>query len=65
MNRYNIETDNNDLIQIDLKDSWNLQNKEKALFTIIGFNYPKTNKCIIQVSRKDLETLRDKINQIL
>jgi len=65
MNKYNIETENKDFIQIDLKGSWNLQNNEKALFTIIQFNNPRTNQCIIQVSRKDLETLRDRINQIL
>lgn len=64
LKRYNIDTENDDLVQIDLQgDSWVVNENEKVLFTIISFS--KGEKVTISIGMKDLEKIRSTINNVL
>ncbi|NDD55130.1 hypothetical protein EBZ39_14920 [bacterium] len=65
MNRYNIDTENDDLIQIDIDGSWTVEKGETAMFCIVRMEYPSTKQCTIGVTHKDLVQIRDTINRIL
>lgn len=65
MNRYNIDTTNNDLVQIDLNDDWTIQEGEEALLTLVRFETPESKRCTLIVNKKDLTKLRDTLNQVL
>ena len=65
MYRYNIDTANEDLIQIDLNDSWTISDGETALLTIVRFESPKDKNLSLIVDKKDLLSLRDSLNKIL
>ena len=65
MYRYNIDTTNEDLIQIDLNDSWTISDGETALLTIVRFESPKDKNLSLIVDKKDLLSLRDSLNKIL
>lgn len=68
-NRYNIDTLDCDLIQIDLKGgSWKLTNtKEMAFISLIKFseNPENPDRVTIPVYRSDLVLLRDKLSEII
>jgi hypothetical protein len=67
MKRYNIDTQNGDLIQIDLNDSWTIQENEEALLNLVRFEGPETKKryATVIVTKSDLINLRDNLNRIL
>lgn len=68
-NRYNIDTDDGDLIQIDLKGGdWKLTNtKEMAFLSLIKFSETPENpeRVTIPIYRSDLIFLRDKLSEII
>lgn len=68
-NRYNIDTANDDLIQIDLKGGdWKVSNdREVVFFSIIRFSETPENpeRLTIPVCKSDLKVLRDKLSQII
>ena len=65
MYRYNIDTTNEDLIQIDLNDSWTISDGETALLTLVRFENPKDKNLSLIICKKDLLSLRDSLNKIL
>lgn len=68
-NRYNIDTDDGDLIQIDLKGgNWKLtKNREMAFLSLIKFSENPENpqRVTIPIYRSDLILLRDKLSEII
>lgn len=65
MKRHNIDTENDDLIQIDLNDTWNIQDGEEALLTLVRFDHPNTKQVTLIVKKNDLIKLRDRLNMVL
>ena len=73
MNRYNIDTQNGDLLQIDLSNGWSVTNDhEEIRFTIINFNTPITEdtgpffkETTIKIYKKDLHNLLSNLQKIL
>lgn len=73
MHRYNIDTKNGDLIQIDLSNGWSVTNDhEEIRFTVINFNTPINDdagpyfkESSIIVCKKDLSNLLSHLKKIL
>lgn len=67
MNRYNIDTTNGDLIQIDLTNgSWTVNtDDEVAYVTVFNYNALPAEQVTIPMKKKDLEHLASIIKNIL
>lgn len=66
--RYNIDTANDDLIQIDLKNGNPkvISDREVIFLSVIRFSDSETNERIsIPVCKSDLKLLRDKISEMI
>lgn len=67
MNRYNIDTTNGDLIQIDLTSgSWTMNTEDEvAYITVFNYNALPAEQVTIPIKKKDLENLASFIKNIL
>ena len=66
MMRYNIDTTNGDLVQIDLAgDSWTASDDTAILVTLIKFNTDPSQSLSLSVTKKDLEKIVSNLNIIL
>jgi flagellar biosynthesis GTPase FlhF len=64
--RYNIDTTNGDLVQIDLAgDSWTASDDTAILVTLIKFNTDPSQSLSLSVTKKDLEKIVSNLNIIL
>jgi hypothetical protein len=64
--RYNIDTTNGDLVQIDLAgDSWIASDDTSILVTLIKFNTDPSQSLSLSVTKKDLEKIVSNLNIIL
>lgn len=62
---YNIDTENEDLVQIDCDGRWTVPPDCGAWITLVRFDYPNTQTCSVRVSHNDLVKIRDQINAII
>jgi len=73
MKRYNIDTENGDLIQIDLPNNWTVNDdNEQIRFAVINYNTPIADEAgpfykesSIIVNKKDLQNLLAHLKIIL
>ena len=66
MMRYNIDTTNGDLVQIDLSgDSWIASDDTAILVTLIKFDTDPSQSLSLPMTKKDLEKIVANINMIL
>ena len=65
MNRYNVETHEGNFIQLDIEDSWTIEENEVVSLSIVSFYKDPPSRMVVTVTKKDLETLGFYISSIL
>lgn len=67
MTRYNIDTTNGHLIQIDLtKGSWTVNTEDEVIYlTVFNYNASPEEKVTVPMKKKDLEQLSSYITNML
>lgn len=67
MKRYNIDTINGDLVQIDLtNESWTVNTEDEVVYlTVFNYNALPAEQVTIPIKKKDLENLSSFIRNML